>query len=188
MDISHKLLNLLETPAVIDQFVEQEIPMLSTAWGAKDEDALIHTLGINLLAAIGRKLGFFALVEFPVPRAIQWQSKLVRVDAAWFDVPSRRVVLLSEFERLSMDTDMEKLTNLYVAAHGCDLSPDMLLLCVWSLDGQPVDLSWFDHRKQFPVPNGPHVGKPGKTEVAVLHAIFGRQKDQLHLMRIRRLA
>jgi len=188
MTVSRKLVNLLETPVTIDELVEQEVPMLSPRWGAKDEDALIHTLGINLFAAMGRRLGFFSLVEFPVPRAIQWQRKLVRVDSAWFDISTRRAVLLSEFERLSMDTDQEKLTNLDVGAHGCEVTPDILVLCVWSLDGQPVDLSWFDPRKQFPVPNGPHVGRPEKAEIAILHATFGRRKEQLHFMQIRRLA
>jgi hypothetical protein len=188
MSVLHKVLALIEHPAEIDQIVEQEVPMLCADWGAKDEDALVHSLGVNLFAAIGRSLGYFSLAEFPVPRAEQWQRKLVRVDSAWFDRAARAPVLLAEFERLSLDTVQEKLTHLYVAAHGTDLVPELLVLCVWSLDGQAVDLSWYDPRTQLPVPDGPHVGKPASAEVVVLHAVFGRQKDRLHLLRMRRLA
>jgi hypothetical protein len=188
MSVLQKVSALIENPVDMERIVEQEVPMLCADWAAKDEDALIHTLGINLFAAMGRRLGYFSVAEFPVPRAVQWQRKLVRVDSAWFDRVARAPVLLAEFERLSLDTVQEKLTNLYVAAHGTEIVPDLLVLCVWSLDGQAVDLSWYDPRTQLPVPNGPHVGKPGSAEVIVLHAVFGRQKDRLHLIGMRRLA
>src|SRR5947209_8400220 len=99
MSVSRKVVALLENPADFDQMVEQEVPMLRTDWGAKDEDALVHSLGVNLFAAMGRKLGYFSLAEYPVPRAVQWQHKLVRVDSAWFDKSARAPVLLAEFER-----------------------------------------------------------------------------------------
>ena len=155
MTVSRKLVNLLETPVTIDELVEQEVPMLSPRWGAKDEDALIHTLGINLFAAMGRRLGFFSLVEFPVPRAIQWQRKLVRVDSAWFDISTRRAVLLSEFERLSMDTDQEKLTNLYVGAHGCEVTPDIWCSACGLLMGSQLIFPGLTPASNFPFRTGP---------------------------------
>ena len=78
-----------------------------------------NTLGVNLFAALGRAAGYVGLAEFPVPRAHEWQHKLVRVDSAWFARSTRRPVALVEFERFSAETVLEKLTNLYVAAHGC---------------------------------------------------------------------
>lgn len=162
--------------------------MLSADWGAKDEDALIHTLGINLLAAMGRSCGFVSLVEFPVPRADPWQKKLVRVDSAWFDPSSRRPVLLAEFERFSRDTVLDKLTNLFVAAHGCETPPDLLLLCVWALDGEPVDVRWYTPGRAMSVAGGPAVEKPGSCQVMLVQAVFGRHRDVLHLLRLRRMA
>src|SRR5262249_24755962 len=117
---------VLTDPAVVQDVIRRDVPMLAPDWGAKDEDALLHTVGINLFAGLGRAAGFAGLAEFPVPRAVQWQRKVVRVDSAWFDRSSRRPVVLVEFERYSMETVLEKLTNLYVAAHGCDAAPDVL--------------------------------------------------------------
>ena len=48
-----------------------------------------------------------------------------------------------------METVLEKLTNLYVAAHGCEVAPDLLMLCIWALDGDPVDTKWFDANRSF---------------------------------------
>ena len=188
MDAYHALQNLLADPAVLQEVVGREVPMLGVDWGAKNEDALIHTLGINLLAAIGRVSGFLSLVEFPLPRAERWEKKLVRVDSVWFDPSSRQPILLAEFEHYSLDTVLHKLTNLYVAAHGCDKPPQVLLLCVWALDGEAVDARWYAPGRAMSVPGGPAVERPDGCQVLVVQAVFGRRREHLHLLRLRRLA
>ena len=161
--------------------------MLRADWGAKDEDALVHTLGVNLLTGVGRSFGHVGIAEYPVPRAEQWQHKLVRVDSAWFDRSTRRLVLLAEFERFSRETAIEKLTNLYVASHASDATPQVLMLCLWSLDGVSVDTTWLNAEQPLAVPGGPPVEKPEGATVFIVHAVFGRREEHLHFLRLRRL-
>lgn len=174
--------------AVVQDVIRRDVPMLAADWGAKDEDALLHTLGVNLFAGLARAGGYVGLAEFPIPRATQWQRKLVRVDSAWFDRSTRLPAVLVEFERYSMDAVLEKLTNLYVAAHGCEVAPGLLLLCVWALDGDPVDAKWFDSTRVLTVSGGPVVRPPETSSVMLMQAVFGRKSDALHFLRFRRLA
>ena len=183
-----KIDRMLTDPATVQGVIRQDVPMLAADWGVKDEDALLHTLGINLFACLGRAAGFVGLAEFPVPRAIQWQHKLVRVDSAWFDRSARRPTVLVEFERYSMETVLEKLTNLYVAAHGCEITPELLVLCIWAMDGDPVDTRWFDADRAMPVSGGPVVRRPDASSVMLIQAVIGRQAHALHFVRFRRLA
>lgn len=183
-----KVDRMLTDPAIVQDVIRHDVPMLSADWGVKDEDALLHTLGINLFAGLGRAAGFVGLAEFPVPRATQWQRKLVRVDSAWFDRSNRRPVVLVEFERYSMETILEKLTNLYVAAHGCETTPELLVLCIWAMDGDPVDTRWFDTNRALPVAGGPVVQRPEVSSAMLIRAVIGRQGDALHFVRFRRLA
>jgi len=178
----------LGNAAIVQDVILRDVPMLSADWGARDEDALLHTLGVNLFAGLARASGYIGLAEFPVPRAQQWQRKLVRVDSAWFDRAARRPVVLVEFERFSMETVQEKLTNLYVAAHGCEVAPDVLLLCVWALDGDPVDVKWFDANRALAVAGGPVVQRPGPSRVMLIQAVIGQQSDVMYFVRFRRLA
>jgi hypothetical protein len=182
-----RVTRLLGDAAIVQEVVRRDVPMLAADWGARDEDALLHTLGINLFTAIGRAAGYVGLAEYPVPRAHQWQRKLVRVDSAWFDRATRRPVVLVEFERFSMETVLEKLTNLYVAAHGCETAPDLLLLCIWALDGEFVDTKWFDPNRTLAVSGGPIVQRPELSSVVLFQAIIGRKADSLHFVRLRRL-
>ena len=178
---------VLGDAALVRDVIRRDVPMLAADWGARDEDALLHTLGINLLAGLARAAGYVGLAEFPVPRAPSWQRKLVRVDAAWFDRATRRPVVLAEFERFALETVLEKLTNLYVAAHGCEIAPDLLLLCIWALDGAAVDVKWFDADRSLTVAGGPVVRRPVSSHVMVLQAVLGRRSDTLHFVRFRRL-
>jgi hypothetical protein len=187
-DSFSKIDSVLTDPAIVQDVIRRDVPMLAADWGIKDEDALLHTLGINLFAGLGRAAGFVGLAEFPVPRAIQWQHKLVRVDSAWYDRSTRRPVVLVEFERYSMETVLEKLTNLYVAAHGCEFTPELLVLCIWAMDGDPVDARWFDANRTLSVSGGPVVQRPDVSSVMLLQAVIGRQGDALHFVRFRRLA
>jgi hypothetical protein len=179
--------HFLANPAGVQEVVQRDVPLLAADWGVKDEDALVHTLGINLLGSLGRAAGYIGLVEYPVPRAQRWQQKLVRVDAAWIDRQARRLAVLAEFERFSLDTALEKQTNLYVAAHGCEVPPEVLLLCVWAVDGMAVDISWCKTDGSLPVPGGPTVTRPAGSQFFLAHAVFGRRGEQLHFLRLRRL-
>ncbi|WP_146506113.1 hypothetical protein [Rubinisphaera italica] len=178
---------MLNDEGHVQGVVRRDVPMLCADWGAKDEDALVHTLGVNLLAALGRSFGEVGVSEFPVPRAQQWQRKLVRVDSAWFSYETRKPTLLAEFERFSRETAIEKLTNLCVAAHGCDAVPEVLLLCLWSTDGKSVEAPWLKPNEPLSVPGGPPVTKPTESNVFIVHAVFGRRGEQLHFLRFRRL-
>ena len=186
--LTSQIQRLIDTPALVHEVIKREVPMLSADWGAKDEDALVHTLGVNLLAGLGRLNGHVGITEYPVPRASQWQRKLVRVDSAWFDPSNRKLVLLAEFERFSRETAIEKLTNLFVASHGCDFIPQALLLCLWSLDGIAVDTPWLNTERPLAVPGGPPVEKPKDAAVFVVNAVFGRHGEHLHFLRLRRLS
>jgi hypothetical protein len=178
---------LIVDPTHVQQIIQRDVPMLASDWGVKDEDALIHTLGINLLGSLGRAAGYVSLIEYPVPRAQRWQNKLVRVDAAWIDRHTRQPAVLVEFERFSMDTVLAKQTNLYVAAHGCAVPPAALLLCVWALDGVPVNTSWYEVDNPLPVPGGPSVTRPASSYMVLVQAVFGCRGERLHFLRFRRL-
>lgn len=185
--LKEQIRQLLCNPDVVQETILREVPMLRPDWGAKDEDALVHSLGVNLLAGVGRTLSYVGISEYPVPRANQWQGKLVRVDSAWFDALTREVVVLAEFERFSRDTAIEKLTNLYVAANGSENVPQALVLVLWSLDGISVETPWLRSDGPLPVSGGPPVEKPKDVPVFVLHAVFGRRGEYLHFLRLRRL-
>ena len=87
-----------------------------------------------------------------------------------------------------METVLEKLTNLYVAAHGCEVAPDVLVLCIWALHGDPVDTKWFDSNRSLTVAGGPVVRRPELSSVILVQAVIGQQSDALHFVRFRRLA
>ncbi len=168
--------------------IESAVPLLSMQWGVKDEDALVHSLGANLLAAIGRACGYIGLVEFPAPRSQTWPKKSVRVDAAWIDPVEKRPVLLAEFQKWVNETEAkEKAANLFVASHGFELAAEVLLLCLWSLDGQVPKSTAFDPYQPLPVRGGPDVRCPDQSKLFVLHALFGKKGDYFHLRSFRRI-
>jgi len=187
MAVAQAIEQLLADPAHVQHIVQCDVPMLASDWGAKDEDALVHTLGINLLGSIGKAAGYMSLIEYPVPRAQRWQKKLVRVDTAWIDCHTRQPTVLVEFERFSMDTVLAKQTNLYVAAHGCAVPPAVLLLCVWALDGEPVHTSWYEVDRPLPVPGGPNVTRPESSYMLLVQAVLGCRGERLHFLRFQRL-
>ena len=69
MVVAQAIEQLIADPAHAQHIVQRDVPMLASDWGAKDEDALIHTLGINLLGSMGKAAGYMSLIEYPVPRA-----------------------------------------------------------------------------------------------------------------------
>ena len=163
--------------------------MLARDWGVKDEDALVHSVGMNFLAALGRQAGFVGLVEFPVPHAERWPDKIVRVDAAWIDTAARRPRLLAEFQRYTTDVDaQDKLANLFVAGHAFPTPPELLVLCLWAVDGTQVGVGPYRPGDALPVAGGPTVACPAGSKGVVLHAVFGRHADHFHFLKFRGLA
>jgi hypothetical protein len=169
--------------------LRREVPLLCPDWGVRNEDALVHSLGMNFLAALGRAAGFVGLVEYPVPHAERWPGKIVRVDAAWVDPAQRRPRLLGEFERFTTEAEAQaKLSNLFVAAHAFPTPPELLVLCLWSLDGTAVGIGPYRPGEPLPVAGGPPVACPSGATGIVLHAVFGRHKDLYHFIKFRGLA
>ena len=48
---------VIEDAAIVQDVIRRDVPMLSADWGTKDEDALLHSLGINLFAGLARAAG-----------------------------------------------------------------------------------------------------------------------------------
>lgn len=176
------------TPETTRDVVIRSVPLLSPEWGVKDEDALVHTLGTNLLAAIGREAGYIGLVEFPVPRAKEWPKKLVRVDSAWIDREEQRPKVLAEFQKWPSQADaLDKVANLFVASNGLSTPAAVLILCLWSLDGAALPTIAFDQLDSLAVSGGPIVTCPACSKLIVLQAIFGRREQLLYLHSFRRI-
>jgi hypothetical protein len=173
----------------VQAVLQREVPLLCSDWGARDEDALVHSHGMNFLGALGRAAGFVGLVEYPVPHAERWPGKVVRVDAAWIDSAERRPRLLGEFERFTTEADAQgKLANLFVAAHAFSAPPELLVLCLWSLDGTSIGIGPYRPGASLNVAGGPPVTCPTGAKGIVVHAVFGRQKDLYHFIKFRGLA
>jgi hypothetical protein len=54
-------------PAHVRSVIENDVPLLAADWGAKDEGALIHSLGLHLLASLGRAVGYVGRPSFRFP-------------------------------------------------------------------------------------------------------------------------
>lgn len=170
----------------VDAVIEKEVPWLSKRWGVEDKDALLHALGANLIAALGRACGYIGLVEFPTPRSREWRQKPVRVDAAWIDPNEKRPRLLAEFQRWdNLNNARDKAANLFVASHGLDRPAEVLLLILWSLDGEMPEVTALEAVHALPVSGGPDVTCPDESDLLTLHALFGRKSDRLHLRAFR---
>jgi len=170
----------------VEGVIEKEVPWLSKRWGVEDKDALLHALGANLIAAFGRACGFIGLVEFPTPRSREWRQKPVRVDAAWVDPAEKRPTLLAEFQRWdNLNNARDKAANLFVASHGLYSPAEVLLLILWSLDGEMPPVTTLGARHVLPVSGGPDVTCPDESQLLTLHALFGRKNNRLHLRAFR---
>jgi len=122
-------------------FLRSEFPMLAD-WGVEDFDHTIHSLGLNYLTALGRKLGFWAVSEYPVRRSnVRQYSGSVRCDVTWLMRPSGAVVLLGEFERYGPTKQRilrRKAENLAAAHHLLAGEARLLVLAVWTTSSVPV--------------------------------------------------
>lgn len=114
-------------------FIDNNYPML-TAWGLRDEDVLVHSLGCSVWNALGQTLGLMALTECPAPST---HGADIRSDSTWFDREQRKPKVLIEFERFDGTAKGqqkldEKTRNLLEASMRWNNSPAILILSVWS--------------------------------------------------------
>ncbi|MCB1066191.1 MAG: hypothetical protein KDN20_25130 [Verrucomicrobiae bacterium] len=160
-----------------------------TEWGVEDTSILVHSLGCNYLAALGRHLGFWAINEFPVKGK---GGENIRPDAVWWNRSDKRVEFLAEFERFKPGKEgvlAQKAENLVHSYQSLDCSPPVVLLLGWALAGtdltkavsaSSVAYNGFRYRDGHWVP-GLH------PDHRFLHyfAIFGQEKDgRLKILRI----
>jgi hypothetical protein len=115
-------------------FMRDSFPML-TDWAVRDESILVHSLGCNYLAALGRNLGFWAINELPVRVP---SEKTVRPDAVWWTRPDRKVSFIAEFERYTPGQEKkltEKTCNLVETCQTLVGTPVVALLMGWTMAG-----------------------------------------------------
>lgn len=122
-------------------FLNTVMPSL-TLWGLKDEDVLVHSMGVSLWNTLGHELNHMAVAECPAPIAA---GDSIRSDSAWFNKETRQPCVLIEFERYdgsegSKQKLLEKLSNLMEAAGRWEVSAHnlfekpLLILAAWNID------------------------------------------------------
>ena len=127
----------LEDPA----FLNSAMPSL-TQWGLRDEDVLVHSMGVSLWNTLGHELNHMAVAECPAPVAV---GDPIRSDSTWFDKETQHPCVLIEFERYDGSTGdkqklLKKLSNLMEAAERWDVSVNgscekpLLILVAWNID------------------------------------------------------
>jgi hypothetical protein len=168
-------------------FLRDTFPMLPN-WGVRDEGVLIHSLGCNYLAALGRNLGFWAINECPFRVS---KSKIIRPDAVWWHRPDRQVAFLAEFERYEdghdskLEAKAKNLVETYAAIHP---RPLVVLLLTWLFAGtdlkgaRPAVAVAYNG---FQVAGNTWIGGMNR-EHRFLHyfAVFGREGENAKLLRI----
>lgn len=131
----HEIEKAIRTEFKTLQWAREDFPMLTT-WGVEDFSVTIHSLGCSYLSALGRRLGFWAMSEYPV--RTEKCGPPLRHDAVWWAKPGAEVVLLGEFERFEPHGEgklLQKAKNLMVSHHQLGAAPRILLLLAWSMAG-----------------------------------------------------
>jgi len=168
-------------------FLRDTFPML-TDWAVRDESVLIHSLGCNYLAALGRHLGFWAINECPIKVD---QNKTIRPDAVWWHRPDRQILFLAEFERyeVGQNTKLEaKAKNLVETYAAIAPKPVVALLLTWILAG--TDLKGARTASTvayqgFQRSAGSWIsGMNGEHRFLHYFAVFGREGENTRLLRI----
>ncbi len=116
-------------------FLHRAVPALST-WGVKDEDVLIHSLGVSAWNTLGHELGYQAVAECPAPFGM---GDDIRSDSTWFNKKSQQPTVFIEYERYdgslrSKQKLKDKLANLMEATHRWQQSPALMILVAWNKD------------------------------------------------------
>lgn len=168
------------------EFAREEFPML-TSWGVKDESICVHSLGFNYLAALGRRLGFWAATEY----AIRVGKSFVRPDVVWWSRSDGRVALIGEFERFESGQNaklVDKSKNLMLSYEALGRTPPALLLVPWTLAG--TDISGTHSARGvahdgFRADDGRLIHGVGTDATFLLaHAIFGQSAGLLRLLEV----
>ena len=183
-----EITNALEQEFRTLNFMRDSFPMLID-WGVKDESILVHSLGCNYLAALGRNLGFWAINEFPV----RVSDKTVRPDAVWWTRPDRKVTFMAEFERYTPGQERklaEKTCNLVETCQTMQGTPVVALLMGWTMAG--TDLAEAAKASAaafngFRNTNGTWIPGlcPGQKFLQVF-AIFGQRDANIKVLRLQK--
>jgi hypothetical protein len=167
-------------------FARDLFPML-TDWGVRDESVSVHSLGFNYLAALGRRLGFWAATEYP----IRVGRTFIRPDVVWWSRPEGKVSLIGEFERFECGQQsrlVDKAKNLLLSYQALDGAPDVLLLVPWTLAGTNLGENHAARAiayEGFRADDGRLVEGLGTNATFVLaHAIFGQSAGQYRLLEV----
>ena len=163
-------------------------PMLCD-WGVRDESVLVHSLGCNYLAELGRSLGFWAMNEFPVRVN---GARTIRPDAVWWNREDRSVRFLTEFERFTAGQETklaDKAKNLLEVYHAAEPKPPVVLLMGWATSGTDLTLARKTvaaiARDGFRNQDGKWVaGVASPNRFLLYFAIFGKKGDELQLISI----
>ncbi len=131
----NKLALLIQDKMSIDNFISNAFPMLCE-WGVKDQDVMVHSLGVSAWNTLGHELGFMAVAECPAPPSMVAGDD-IRSDSVWFDKTTRMPVVVIEFERYdgttkAMQKMAEKAEHLLEANQRWGGAPQVLILASWS--------------------------------------------------------
>jgi hypothetical protein len=184
-----QITNALEAEFKTLNFMRDSFPML-TDWAVRDESILVHSLGCNYLAALGRNLGFWAINEFPVRVP---SEKTVRPDAVWWTRPDRKVRFIAEFERYTPGQEKkltEKTCNLVETCQTLHGTPVVALLLGWAMAGTDLAeaakasaAAFSGFRNQ----NGDWVpGLCSDHKFLQAFAIFGQQGRHIKVLRVQK--
>lgn len=168
------------------EFARDEFPML-TRWGVKDESTCIHSLGFNYLAALGRRLGFWAATEY----AIRVERSFIRPDVVWWSRPEGHVALIGEFERFETGQNaklVEKSKNLMLSYEALGRTPPALLLMPWTFAGTDLSSTYLARgvaHDGFRADDGRLIHGVGKDATFLLaRAIFGETGGLVRLLEV----
>ncbi|WP_143177657.1 hypothetical protein [Cystobacter ferrugineus] len=170
-------------------FAKSDFPML-TDWGVEDFSVTIHSLGCNYLSALGRKVGCWAMSEYPVRVSLGGTGYSVRPDVAWWSRPTPAVALLGEFERFEPGQRnlIGKARNLLRTHHELGEEPRVLLLMAWAIAG--TDLRGLDEVRAvshdgFRTSDGLVVpGLGTESRFVLVTAVFGGPEERRRLQAV----
>jgi hypothetical protein len=172
---------------------DTSFPMLSIS-GVRDYSETVHSMGLNYITEIGRRLdGFTAISECPVypinENFSHSVTREVRPDSIWYNKENLKPVLVSEFERFENskaknDKLREKIENLLIAYHQLGRNLPIILFVYWSYNGiVPKDIekyiSIFD--EGFRLPNGTYINgiNSFESDYLVFQAVAQGTKEKL---------
>ncbi len=130
-DITHAIKEALTNT----DFLERTVPAL-IQWGIKDEDVMMHSLGVSAWNTLGHELGYQAVTECPAPAGI---GDNIRNDSTWFNKRSQQPSVFIEFERYDGSEKSKqklnaKLANLLEAAYRWNQDSPHIILAAWNKD------------------------------------------------------